>query len=109
MNNGHIKVRGGTRDGNQPALCGTCRLATTIKGEAESQDRVYCRAIDGRQVTVKVLDCSSYNDKAKPALSDLYEIAWVLETSKNRRAIGFTPWKEYRKTHPDEASAPFGF
>ena len=38
--------------------------------------------------------CSSYTDKTKPTLSDLYNIAWVLETSKNRRAIGFTPWKE---------------
>lgn len=110
-----IKVHGGTRDGNKPALCGSCRMGLLVQGEAEGQDKVFCRAMAGgfgtAEVRMKVIQCSSYSDRSQPALSDLYDIAWVLETSKNRRNIGFTPWKEYRKTHQDEgyASPPMGF
>lgn len=105
----NIKVNGGTRDGNKPSLCGTCRMGVSVQGESARQDRVYCRAIGNIgavEVRMKVTNCSSYSDKSQTALSDLYEIAWVLETSKNRRSIGFTPWKEYRKSHPDEYPSP---
>jgi len=109
-----IKVHGGTRDGNKPTLCNTCRMGTVMQGESEGQDKVFCRAIGysgATEIRMKVTSCSSYLDKTQTPLSDLYEIAWVLETSKNRRSIGFTPWKEYRKRHEDEgyASPPVGF
>lgn len=90
-------------------------MGTLMQGEAEGQDKIYCRALtcDGStlEIKMKVTKCSSYSDRTQTSLNDLYEIAWVLETSKNRRSIGFTPWKEYRKTHPDEyvSSPAMGF
>lgn len=101
----NTKVHGGTRDGSGPQLCNTCAHGMVMRGECEGQDVIRCDYL-ARNVSFKVTSCSRYYDKTQPSKSDLYEIAWILETSKNRRNIGFVPWKEYREKHPEERDGP---
>lgn len=92
---------GGTRSVGAKRLCDTCHNAVVMKGAADSEEHIRCHQLD-RQPPFRVVECSSYADKTKPSLSSLYQVAWILETSKNNRSVGFTPWKEFKKKNPDE-------
>lgn len=105
-----IKIQGGTRSQNDKRLCDTCAAATILKGAADSAERIICNALGMRQVPFKVVECNRYYDSTQPSLYDLYQTAWVLKTSENRRAVGFAPWKEFSREHKDDHDVQrFGF
>lgn len=91
-----IKVQNGTRSGKN--LCETCHSGQVMKGDADSDVRVYCHAVE-HYLSRKVLECSRHTDRSQPSISNLYDIAWILETSKNKRVVGFTKWADYSKKH----------
>lgn len=94
------KVQNGTRtDG--PSLCCTCQHAQRMRGAAESKEVVHCGYV-GRRILFNVIECSNYYRKGQPTIQDLYKTAWILETSKNPRNIGFVPYRDWREYHRDE-------
>lgn len=98
--NSNIKIRGGTRADNVD-LCTTCSHSLIRKGSAESCEVVYC-GYNSKTVTFKVVECNRYYKEGQTSLSDFYKTAWILETSKSDRNIGFIPYKDWRLTHKDE-------
>lgn len=95
-----IKIREGTRsDGKR--LCDTCRHATVMKGAADSAEVIHCGQV-GEFLHFKVVDCNDYDDKAAVSLHALGKIAWVLETDKSGRKIGFTSPDRWRSAHKHE-------
>lgn len=96
--NPKLKMPGATRsDGKR--LCDTCRSSTIIKGAAESAEVVYCGVVSA-VLPFKVVDCNDYDDKASISLRQMGQSAWVLETDKSGRKIGFVSpdrWKQENK------------
>lgn len=83
-----IKVQNGTRSDTK-AICKTCAHGVVARGSADSNEFIHCGFM-GKRITMVVTECNKYIDSSQPSLYDLREIAWVLETSKNRNVIGFT-------------------
>lgn len=96
-----LRVIHGTRSGSEKSLCYTCWSGVCTRGESESQDRIHCNAM-GRAVKGKITSCTSYSDRTMTPIHEMYKIAWILETSKNQRTIGFVPYREWREKHRDE-------
>jgi hypothetical protein len=81
------KVMGGTPVGTQ-SLCVTCRAAYRVRG-LNFQEVVYCQKLTpSARITFPVETCSAYDDKRTPALYQMEEIAWQVQ-SRNRGAVGF--------------------
>lgn len=83
------KVRGGTPKTTVSA-CLNCRNAQVVRG-MNLQEVIYCRAAGGNQpvrVGFPVTECSVFDDKRVPALYQMEEIAWTVQ-SRNRGPIGF--------------------
>ncbi len=92
-----LKIIGGTRsDGVN--LCTHCRNATVMKGSAESQERIYCSEV-GRWIRFKVCECSEFDDRALPSLEHMRNVAWILESKRGGREIGFLSASQWRKRH----------
>lgn len=71
-------------------------------GAADSAEYINC-GVTGKQVHMTVIQCNRYVDSSVPSKQDMYDIAWILETSKNRRAIGFISpqeWAEKQRNGP---------
>lgn len=99
-----IKVKDGTRSGVN--LCKTCRNVLHIKGARESHEVIRCGSMRNNVVPFDVVECSDYDDKNLVSLMHLERTAWILETDKNRRQIGFVPVKIWEETHAREAITP---
>lgn len=99
-----LKVRNGTRaDGKR--LCNSCESAQVMRGAAESQEVVYCHALD-EVVRMTVIECNRYKDRATPSLHAMGQIAWVLMTDKNQRTIGFVSPQKWRSEKGNQFSNP---
>ena len=98
-----IKVQGGTRSQNAQILCQSCRSATIVKGPAESQQIIKCHELN-MVVPFDVVECKSYDDKSQPTKHDFYQTAWILETKKAGREIGFKPYKEWKNDNKNDYS-----
>jgi hypothetical protein len=94
------KVRNGTRSAAEH-LCLTCAHAQIMRGAAESKEVVHCGYVQ-RRITFPVAECSNYYRRGQTSIGDLYKTAWILETSKNSRSIGFVPYREWRAAHREE-------
>lgn len=92
----YTKVRNGTRSDSKD-LCRTCSRSVVVKGGAESCELVYCNIIE-KEITFRVAECNSYIDRSAVSVSDLYEIAWVLRTTKSGKTIGFMTPDQFKKT-----------
>ena len=90
-----IKVQDGTRNDGK-AICRTCQHGIVARGAADSNEFIHCGYI-GRRITITVAECSKYVDSTTPSLNDMYNIAWILETSKNQRVIGFVSPQEWAR------------
>jgi len=100
-----VKIQRGTRsDGDR--LCDTCHSATIIRGAADSDETVYCLQINQRVVPTRVVECSRYQDKSKPTLWDMEQIAWVLVTKGAGKQIGFMSAQQWRENHPTATLMP---
>lgn len=82
------KVHGGTPRGSI-SICLNCRSAHVIRG-INFQSQIICRAgAHGFIVRFPIEECSIFDDKRIPALYQMQDIAWTIQ-SRNRGPIGFT-------------------
>jgi hypothetical protein len=86
-------AKGATAEHTETSLCRGCRYATTLRGEGISQEATYCRAMD-KMLGMRVTECSSFDDKSKPTLHMMREIAWTVTTDKKGHKIGFVSPQE---------------
>ena len=94
------KVYNGTPVGNE-SCCDTCVSARIIQGYAESERLVFCTATYPRiQITFKVMQCSSYEDRRLPTYGEMQTIAWQLRTKSAGHEAGFV--KPGQLAHLDE-------
>jgi hypothetical protein len=86
-----IKVRGGTIDHGQGSLCETCRWSTVIRGSRLKDEIVECNQLSYRNQRIRfpVASCSRYDDRRRPGVREMEEIAWVLKTDAHRKQLGF--------------------
>jgi hypothetical protein len=81
------KVRGGTPKGSN-SICLNCRKAQVIRG-INFQSQIICYASSkGFVMGYPVEECSVFDDKRVPALYQMEQIAWTVQ-SRNRGPIGF--------------------
>lgn len=78
-------------------LCLSCRHATVIQGHTEASLSVQCNAID-RPMKEKVVECSSYSNRALPTLNAMYEMAYIIENKKGG-GIGFLRATQFREKY----------
>lgn len=90
-----FKIYKGTPRHDAGDICKTCRYAQVMRGQADSTERTYCSQID--QLVSRIVECSSHDDKSKPSLYDMRQIAWALRTSSSGNAIGFVGPKDRAK------------
>lgn len=92
-------VKFGTPLHNQPSLCRSCRNATHLRGLAESQDYIVCKELPyGRDlIRMTVIECSMYDDRGKPTLRHMEQIAWELATDKSGQKIGFLSPQDFKR------------
>ena len=94
-----VKIQAGTRsDGTR--LCDTCHSGTIMRGAADSDETVYCSQINQRLVPTRVVECNRYQDRTKPTLWDMEQIAWILVTRGAGKQIGFMSAADWQKSHP---------
>ena len=86
-----IKIRGGTADHGQRSLCETCRWATVVRGVRLDEQLVECQQLSYRnqRVAFAVASCSRYDDRSRPSVREMEEIAWILRSDPLRNQIGF--------------------
>lgn len=93
----------GVRDGTPlhgKSLCDTCSEAHIVKGAAESERQVVCEAVYYRPQIVPfriVVECSSYFERNRLSLHQMNKTAYILQTDKRGRPVGFKPNDEFRK------------
>jgi 2-oxoglutarate dehydrogenase complex dehydrogenase (E1) component-like enzyme len=51
-------------------------------------------------------DCNRYDDRTKPSLWDLRQMAWVLRTDSKRQKLGFIRAKEWERQNEDGGLLP---
>jgi hypothetical protein len=83
-----LKIHNGTPR-SDVNLCRTCRYAHSYQTQT-GREEVRCNSDRPFIVQDSVTRCSRYYDRTKPALHEMSEIAWTLETSKGR-VLGFKP------------------
>lgn len=93
------RVVHGTPIHDQPSLCGSCRHAQRVRGLTQNQEYTICDRLSTPydRIRMKVVECSTYSDKATPTLRDMESIAWNLVTSKSANQIGFMSPADFRK------------
>lgn len=98
-----IKVIHGTRSDKAPRLCDTCWNGLIVRGAADSDEQVFCNSLDAPvKLSMRVVECSRFNDKSQPSLYDLRKIAWVLDVDPERQPIGFLRAAEWLEKYGDE-------
>jgi hypothetical protein len=75
-------------------MCGSCRSCSTALGPAQTQDFSFCHAF-GLRILMPVLHCTRYDDKRLPSLQDMYDQAFYLTTTDDKKPIGFVTAKEW--------------
>jgi hypothetical protein len=101
----NFKIVKGTRSMNAPRLCESCGNSVVMRGPAEGEEQVFCSQIQGN-VTMRVTECSRYEDRGKPSLWDMRHIAWVLDVDSKRQRIGFLPASDWEEKHPGQELIP---
>ena len=79
------KVYGGQPTSGR-SLCYHCRYCLFIRG-SNLQEDIHCHRLE-RDINYSVVECSSYDPKHNPALEQMQQIAWVVET-RTRGPWGF--------------------
>lgn len=93
------KIIDGTRTLTKGIICKGCSKSVHIQSENDNQEIYYCTEI-GEKLNFPPVKCNSYYPSNLPSIHDLYQTAWILETSKNSRTIGFTPYSEWKEKNP---------
>ena len=101
----HLKIPSGTRSTQAPRLCDTCQSGVIRRGAAESDEHIYCAFI-AREVRTRVVECNRYEDRTRPALWAMKQIAWVLRTDSKRQPLGFVRAADWERQHENENLLP---
>ena len=82
------------------SLCDTCSYSFIVKGEADSEKKVFCEAVFNKPIQItfrKVVECSRYDNKKNLNLHQMQKTAYILMTDPRGRPIGFKSNTEFRK------------
>ena len=73
------------------SLCESCRSVTLIRGPRLGDEIVECSALSAqnRRVPFPVTSCSDYNDRNRPTLYEMEQIALILTVEPRRTMAGF--------------------
>lgn len=74
-------------------LCKTCARGMQYS-TTDNLTKTFCHSL-GSHIKGKVCDCTDYYNRSLPSLRDLYETAYILDTSKKQ--IGFQKYVEWKK------------
>jgi hypothetical protein len=99
-----LKICQGTPSGDAPRLCDSCRYGLVRRGASEATEEVICQPT-GR-VRTRIVHCNRFEDRSKPTLFDMRQIAWVLDAENKRQQIGFVKVAEWLRRHEDEHLLP---
>ena len=83
-----VNVPGGTRSIEAPRLCDRCWSGVVLRGAADSEELVFCERLE-RPVTIRVIQCSRFEDRTEESLHELREIAWAIEPRAEGERFGF--------------------
>ena len=83
-----VKIEGGTARLGEPSLCLSCRSASVVRGQRDTDCIIQCQELSAR-VGFSVTSCSEYVHHNHPSRWDLEQIAWILKTDLKRNQIGF--------------------
>ena len=99
-----IKVYEGTASDMGHSLCDTCRHATITRGHRLEDEIVRCEVQPMVSVIIrfKVTECTAYIDARLPTYSQLLEQAWILKSTKGRRAAGFVRSRDLQAEELEE-------
>lgn len=102
-----LKIHNGTVRGDVN-LCLSCRFSHCTTSAQTGRDFIACNVNYSHPIRMNeaVARCNQYQDKNKPTLSDMNEIAWTLMTDKGGRKIGFQSPEQRSNNQPDR---PIGF
>ena len=86
-----VIVRDGTVNHGRRSLCESCRSATVIRGPRLGDEIVECMQLSerDRRVPFPVTSCSYYNDRNRPTLIEMEEMALILNAEPRRTMAGF--------------------
>ena len=84
----NVKIQGGTRPMEAPRLCDRCWSGVVLRGPADSEELVFCERLE-RPITMRVTQCSRFEDRTEESLHELREIAWTIERSPENGRFGF--------------------
>lgn len=101
-----LKVENGTQR-SDVNLCLSCRAALHVRAAQSSNEFLLCSASGNPPMRLRepVGQCSHYQDKSKPSLYDMREVAWLVMTDKGGRSIGFLSPEELRQREQDSPPA----
>ena len=71
-------------------LCSDCKNATVYVPK-RGNPTVHCTAMRAKYIPGGVTDCNVYTEKGVMEMWEMRELAWVLETTKRGKLIGFKP------------------
>jgi len=92
-------VEGGTPTHGKH-LCKSCDRAHIMRGEAASEQIIYCEAMYYRPIRVPfsvVTECSSYEETGRPSLYDMKKMAYLIKTDPRGKPVGFMTNNDFRK------------
>lgn len=95
-----INIKGWHTANSNEHLCLSCRHSFRIKGHKESEEIISCDKMNSRndRITFKVAECSGYSKLGEMGLSEMSEMAFIIEQKKNG-SIGFIRSKAFRKKY----------
>lgn len=95
-----IKIKEGTQrsDSDLCKTCSRCHIMTTDRGTYRR-----CTYME-KPLKEEVRSCNMYYDRSQPSLRDLYETAWILQTTKSGTQLGFIKGKDWvqKNNLPDD-------
>lgn len=92
---------GATASHAEGSLCLSCRNGQSIRGQGINEEIVHCTHL-GERVRFRVTECSSYDDRSKPTLRAMSQIAWQVSSDKKTKQIGFLTPQEFRAAQKEE-------
>ena len=86
-----VNVEGGAARHDGPSLCLSCRYATIVRGVSLRNEIIECQVLSQprNHIAFPVTFCNGYVDRNHPRLSEMEEIAWVLQSDPKRNQVGF--------------------
>lgn len=82
------------------SLCSSCQSSILVENQRGGLIR-HCRTLE-RDLPHPVKTCTAYNQKGRPSIYEMKQIAWLIEAPKTY--AGFVPPKDRRDRKKPEAT-----